>query len=743
MINSREGIEVELHLAAKWMMAGLVGLGVIFVFLGDRETEVASRAQILLFATLLYAAAAAAWFLEDWRALPGRWFTIIILMVTVVAGFSWLNIPGFLSLLILPVILAATSISLTAALMTAIVETVVVMMTFQYGGVELDLASKIMSLAAIWIGLGLTVAIYRPMYRLTRWSWDHFQQAQTLLEEARDRKAELEQALDDLAHANRELTLLNERVAAMRLIAEEAQKTKTIFVAKVSHEFRTPLNMIIGLVDLLIETPEVYGSALPPALQEDLKIVHRNCEHLSSMVNDVLDLSQTEMGRLTLHREWVDLREDIESAVMVVRPLLEKKKLNLQVTLPENLPQIYCDRVRIRQVLLNLVSNAARFTDRGGITIQAGEEGRYIVVSVSDTGPGISEEDARIIFEPFYQGAAQLRRDNSGSGLGLSISKQFVELHNGQIWIESPPSIPPSGGEGKGGPGSTFSFKLPVSPMETPPARANRWVNDRWLWMERRSPPQIPQLPFKQRIVICDQSGDLYPLLADHADDIEFIETEALAQASQELQRHPAHALILNAASAQQLGPLAEEARAAIQDTPIIACTFPPQIKNILKGGATNYLTKPVRRARLIEAIQALARPVKRVLVVDDDPEVQQLLSRMLLSYEPKVEVVTALNGEEALAALRQHCPDLLLLDISMPKVDGWELLEFKNRDERLRDIPVMIISAQDPVGQPMRSRALLVTTGQGFSINHLLHYSLELSAMVLKPEAEAVPAPG
>ena len=226
-------------------------------------------------------------------------------------------------------------------------------------------------------------------------------------EEVRSRRAEVEQALADLEHANRQLALANERMAVLRAIAEEAQKSKTEFVARVSHEFRTPLNMIIGLVDLLVETPEVYGEALPTAFFEDLKIVHRNCEHLSSMVSDVLDLSQVEAGRVALHQERVNLAELIDGAVAVVASLLERKGLALAVEVPPDLPVIYCDPTRIRQVVLNLVSNAVRFTERGGITIRAAQEGDAVQVSVADTGPGITPEDALRIFEPFCQGNAR------------------------------------------------------------------------------------------------------------------------------------------------------------------------------------------------------------------------------------------------------------------------------------------------------------------------------------------------
>jgi signal transduction histidine kinase/CheY-like chemotaxis protein len=579
--------------------------------------------------------------------------------------------------------------------------------------------------------LGLMVAVYQPTRQITRWSWEHFQQAQSLLEEARDRKAELEHALAELMHANRQLDLLNEKLAGMRLIAEEAQKAKTAFVAKVSHEFRTPLNMIIGLTDLLAETPEVYDEELPPPLLEDLKIVQRNCEHLSSMVNDVLDLSQAEAGHMALHREWVDLTEAVASAMAVVSPLLEKKGLDLQAIIPDDLPKVYCDRTRIRQVILNLVSNAARFTEEGGITIHVAQEAQYVVVSVADTGPGISPEDADRIFEPFCQGSSTLWRDKGGSGLGLSISKQFVELHGGRIWLKSEPGM-----------GSTFSFKLPVFPATALVVGPEHRIGEDWVWTERTSRPDPPRLPLKERVVIYDETGGLYPWLTHYSDEVEFVETGNLAQTVQELRRCPAHAVILNTPSPDTLWPMAERASLEMPDTPVIGCSLLPQIERALKAGATDYLIKPVKRTNLEEAIQAVGKPVKRVLVVDDEPDVLQLLARMLSVCDNKLEVATASNGEQALEELRDRAPDLILLDIMMPDMDGWQVLELKNRDEATKDIPVVIISAQDPAELPTTSKMLLATIGGGLPVNQLLRCSLELSALLLKHGGEPAPTP-
>jgi CheY-like chemotaxis protein len=495
-------------------------------------------------------------------------------------------------------------------------------------------------------------------------------------------------------------------------------------VAKVSHEFRTPLNMIIGLTDVLMDTPEIYGDSLSPVLLEDLKIVHRNCEHLSKMVNDILDLSQAEIGRLTLRREWSHLAGDIEAALTIVRPLLEKKGLALQLNLPDDLPQVYCDRTRISQVILNLVSNAARFTDQGGITLAARQQEQHLVISISDTGPGVLPEDAQRIFEPFCQGSGPSWREQRGTGLGLSISQQFVELHGGQMWLDSQPGV-----------GSTFSFKLPLSLPTAPAVTPARWVSQEWNWHERTAKSRLPQLAYKQRLLVCDDSGDLYDVFTHCAGEIEFIRIQHLEQAIQAAQGIPAHAIVVNTHSAQHAASLLEQARKTLPDTPVIMGAFPSRTKDRSAAGVVNYLIKPIMRADLEQAIRAMGRPIQSVLIADDDPDLRQLLTRMLLIYDERLEVITASSGEQALAQLRCSAPDLILLDIAMPTMDGWQTLERKNQDAAIRDIPAIVISAEDPASHPLLSQIFAATIGAGMSVDKFLRCSLQLSSLLLEPD--------
>lgn len=398
-------------------VAVLFGVGVVLIVLGGILFDPLESPPIFSLALGCYASAALVWGIAHWRPVAGRWFTLLVFALLPYAIAHWVAGEAALPLMVIPVVLGAPLVGLWATLAVAGFETALLLF-WPLPVLSTSPTYLITTLVAIWAIPAVLYAAYRPVYQLADWSWDNFRRARVALDEARNRQMALRQALDDLAHANRQLTLLNENLADLRLVAEQAQRTKTAFLSKVSHEFRTPLNMIIGLIDVLIETPEIYGAPLSPRLMEHLQIVNRNCEHLASLVNDVLDLTQVEAGRLALHREHLDLRDIIDRALSVVRPLTDKKGLYLTIDIPDALPKVYGDRTRIAQVIVNLLSNSARFTDRGGIAVQVDTNERDVVINVADTGPGIPDEDREVIFEPFCQGISHSLRDRGGAGWG-------------------------------------------------------------------------------------------------------------------------------------------------------------------------------------------------------------------------------------------------------------------------------------------------------------------------------------
>jgi signal transduction histidine kinase/CheY-like chemotaxis protein len=733
MNESTLGFESELRISPRPVLAVLVILGGMLYL----AAEVLAHSwqtvdQTLTLFLFLSALSGIGWVLIGWRPMLGRWFTVLALAAAVHLGGWWLHTPGSLAWAVIPTALAAPLVGFSAALVTAVGESMVILGLIRYPAAGFSLSDGVVALVAVWGVFGAILAMHRQIHERSSWLVEYFEHAQRSLLDAQDRRAELRQALDDLAHANRQLTLMNQRVMAMRLIAEEAQKAKTRFVARVSHEFRTPLNMIIGLVDLMAETPEIYDVTLSPRMREALQVVHRNCQHLSDMVNDVLDLTRIETDRVVLHRERVDITEVIDSAVEAVQPLLESKRLVFRTAVGENVPEVYCDRTRIEQVILNLVSNAARFTEEGGIAVEIVRQDHCVRVSVADTGPGIAPKNIDRIFEPFCQGMSDLWRDKGGSGLGLSISKQFIELHGGRMWVESELGV-----------GTTFTFELPTSSSITLVGRPGHQIREDWIWRERQSKPSFPDSHYSPRFVVCDETGSLCESLARYSDEVEFVSVRDKTQLVEALQEGPAHAVVLNGAPCEDVLSLTEMIERESPGTPIIGCFVPPRVERAMSLGALGHLIKPVTRADLTRAIQAVGRPVRSVLLVDDDPDALELFSRMLHVCDSTVQVLTASSGKEALERLHRDSPDLVLLDIVMPDIDGWQVLSSMMQDEEIPQAPTFLVSAQDPADQPPVSRFLLATMDEGLSLSKLLRCSLEITKLLLEPEGALDPTPG
>ena len=571
----------------------------------------------------------------------------------------------------------------------------------------------------------------RPLQTVAEWSLHSYRQANAKAEEAMAHRAELEQIREDLVHANRELARMSDRMRALNQVAEEARRIKEEFVANVSHELRTPLNMIIGFCEVITQSPRVYGRPLPPKLLADITAIQRNSQHLVGLVNDVLDLSQIEAGRMALSKRWTALQEIVQAAMAAVQPLYESKRLYLRVEMPQTPIGIFCDDLRIRQVVLNLLSNAGRFTAAGGVTLTLSRADSRAIVQVADTGPGIPAADLERLFEPFQQLDAAVRGRYGGSGLGLTISRRFVEMHEGKMWATSPAGTP---GPDGGGPGTAFTVSLPLEPpLPAPlPAAADRWVSDYTVRDARTRPSKAPRLPAQPRYVLLDPEGSLPRLLGRYMPDSEIVAVSDPDAALAELARSPAQALIVNTAGDGDVPPAAR----LPFGTPLLACRVPGEIAATRRLGVVHYLTKPIPRETLLSTLAALGDDVTDVLVADDEPEALQLFARMLASAARPYRVLRASNGRQALELLRERRPHALLLDLIMPEMDGFQVLSEKRRDPLIRDIPTVVISSRDPLGTPIVSEGLTVARSGGLSLRDLVACVQAVSA-ALAPEGE------
>ncbi|MGQ9684217.1 MAG: ATP-binding protein [Anaerolineae bacterium] len=655
---------------------------------------------------LLYLALLAVWMVRRVRYVLAVWLLVAGCLGIAIMITGWSGVAIGIFLLAWPVGLAALLLNTwSGAVVAAACSAWLLWAPARY--VPPDPAWRGVTLLNVWgtvVLVGLTV---RPLLTALQWSWSSYRQSRRLLEQARESRLQLKQALADLADANLQLTRLNDLAQTLRRTADEARRAKEQFAANISHELRTPLNMIIGYSEMILQGPKAHGS-ISPALRADLAVILRNSQHLSELIDDVLDLSQIEAGQMALVREHIGLGALVGGAVEAMQPLFESRGLYLRSEVPEGLT-IHADSTRIREVLLNLLSNAGRFTERGGVQVRAWPSGGQVVISVADTGPGIAAADQAKLFQPFQQLDGSIRRRHGGTGLGLAISKAFVELHGGRMWLES-----------REGQGTTISFSLPAEPAPPVETSALRWLEPGWEYRQRTRRSLAPRQVDRPRFVVLEDGETLQRLLRRHVGG-EVVAVGSLAEAAQELERVPSRALLVNRSPMgevlQQLG----HSGLLPEGTPALVCAIAGEQEVAHALGAAAYLVKPVSRDTLLAAVGRLNVPGGTLLIVDDEPEAIRLFWRMLTLGGRRYRVLTATNGHEALGILRTQRPDCLLLDLAMPEMDGFQLLAAKNEDPDLRRIPAIVVSARDPTGQPVVAPAVGITRGGGLSVSQLL----------------------
>jgi signal transduction histidine kinase/CheY-like chemotaxis protein len=524
-------------------------------------------------------------------------------------------------------------------------------------------------LGMLVLAVAIAALAVRTLYTTLDWVWQMNEQSKDLLMTTRNQQVELRSLVKSLRIVND----IRERTEQELMIAhKEAQKARQLkeqFAANISHELRTPLSIILGFSEVMYLSPEVYGpEPLPPTLMRDVAQIYRNSRHLLDMIDDILDLSRFEMVGFTLKKESTNLTNLINEATTIVGNLFEKSEdVALVVNVAPDLPLIDIDQTRIRQVLLNLLNNAHRFTDVGSVTLSAAQKDNDILVQVKDTGPGISEEDAAAVFTEFYQVDYSLSRSHGGAGLGLAICQRFVEAHDGHIWVESEEGF-----------GSTFFFTLPVD---------LRQVDHTSLY---RSPAPEPQTkPIQPCLLLVESDQQVSSLVARHLDEYEVVVVEDTAElpAQAEL-RHPL-AVVYNVQPGQQ----ADSAACAGITAPIVECSLPSQAWMASSLGAVASLTKPINFEKLHEYIAQLA-PIQHVLIIDDNPGVCQLVKRQLEGENGRYDIQIAYEGRTGLNAMQQQRPDLIILDLMMPEVDGFEVMEAMQTDPELSDVPIILLTA-------------------------------------------------
>ncbi len=472
----------------------------------------------------------------------------------------------------------------------------------------------------------------------------------------------------NLSAALRTSQLYNDAIAGRRM-AEEANQLKSRFLSMVSHELRTPLSLIVGLSEMVLREQKTD----PHATLRDMEQINTSAQHLARLIGDVLDLASSEAGQLHILREPLDLAEVLHVAAKIGEELAREKGLAWSVQLPRQGPWVMGDRTRLRQVTLNLISNAVKFTSAGQVHLDVSVMDKNVIVSVSDTGMGISESERKTIFDEFYRSRNAIESGTGGLGLGLAITKQLIERHGGTISVHSP---------GELGRGSTFSFCLPIL-------------------AETSLPTELPSSMGNLVIILAEGESSIdnvFNYLHARGFDVNIISVDKDSEWLTKVIHAAPSAIILEERLASReawsiIGMLKRQP--STEAIPIMAYSldYDNDQGQLLE---LNYLHKPLKPEQLskeLEHITLSKGKAQAVLVVDDDPGILEMHTRLVEGTGRRA--ITARNGREALSVLEQQTPDLILLDLMMPEMDGFAVLDELRSRESTREIPVIILTAR------------------------------------------------
>jgi signal transduction histidine kinase/AraC-like DNA-binding protein len=463
--------------------------------------------------------------------------------------------------------------------------------------------------------------------------------------------------------------LLFDEIRRAQAAAEKADRLKTRLLANVSHELRAPLNVIISCARESLNVVTAANTALPDTMLSDLRHIRLSAEHQLRVVNDLLDLSRAEIDELDLYLELLDPRPLLQEVFHSMQSASSHTEVTWRLQLPERLPTIQADSVRLRQILLNLLSNANKFIERGEIFMGIEVVPPHLHIQVQDTGPGIPVNMQERIFEPFMT-VGQVPRSREGVGLGLTITRRLVRLHRGTMNLES-----------QVGKGSTFHVCLPlptlrsqsaasvvshpvlflISSCETPASEIMDFSQARGLQIQRlRASDDLDEIMQKVQ-----PAALAWDLVGASPGDWVLV---------RRLRNHP-----------------------QLSHTPFILYGQNPDAEAQLNVGMTNFVVKPMAEDALMEIINAFcpSENTKPLLIVDDDPKILALYQKMITKAYPEYPLRTATDGALAVQAMVEDIPSLVILDLMMPEMDGFDVLDWMRANERVRHVPVLILSSR------------------------------------------------
>ncbi len=535
--------------------------------------------------------------------------------------------------------------------------------------------SGLMILVGILGAVGLATLLSRPVLRLadaTRaiaaGNFDISLQVRS-----RDEIGALTDSFNQMAKSLR----MSEELGRAYERLEVASRHKSEFLANMSHELRTPLNAIIGYSEMLQEDAADLDQ---PQFVADLQRITAAGKHLLELINAVLDLSKIEAGKMDLYVETFDVPGMVRDVVSVIRPLAEKNGNRLEVTCNDSVGRMQADLTKVRQTLFNLLSNASKFTERGTVSLTVTREpepaGDWLSFEVRDSGIGMTPEQLAKLFQEFSQADASTTRKYGGTGLGLALSRRLCRMMGGDVTVASEP-----------GTGSTFTVRLPAV-VEDPTA-----------------PPAVPAAlpvdgaPAAGTVLVIDDEPAVRDLMQRFLGKAGFrVATAATGEEGLRLaEQVEPDVITLDVMMPGMDGwsvLAALKGNPRVSDIPVIMLSIVDERNLGFSLGATDYITKPLDRDRLLEVLGRYRRGGRPVLVVDDDPAFRTLLRRLL--EREGWTVIEAENGRIGLERLEEIQPALILLDLVMPETDGFEFASEVRKHEAWRSIPIVVVSSKD-----------------------------------------------
>ncbi len=495
------------------------------------------------------------------------------------------------------------------------------------------------------------------------------------------------QSRDELAQVAVSFNNIASEMLIARDQALEANRAKSAFLANMSHELRTPLNAIIGYSELIEEEMNDEGNTDYVA---DLKKIQTAATHLLSLINEILDFSKIEAGKMEVFREMVSVSRLVSEVATTINPLVEKNSNKLEVNCPETIGEVYTDLTKMRQILFNLLSNASKFTNKGVIKLDVERQrqpgGDWVVFRVTDSGIGMAPEQLIKLFKEFQQADSTTTRKFGGTGLGLAISKRFAEMLGGDITVTSQLSV-----------GSTFTLKLPFA-VETEEEAG-----------KVPAPGALPERKIKTRpipkiagmVLVIDDDSNARELLNRFLlkEGYHVLLAHDGEEGLQMARDHKPDVITLDVMMPGMDGwsvLSALKADPALTNIPVIMMTMVSDLNLGYALGATDYITKPIDRDRLLSAMKRVdcKLPICKVLVVDDEKDIRDVVRRTL--EKEGWEVSEAADGQEALEIFKADPPQMILLDLMMPRMDGFQFVAELKKLESAKGIPIIVITAME-----------------------------------------------